>query len=167
LTRGIIPFLLACRSRLERLLLLLGKIVGKYNTAKIFSDNVETSAVTQILHILNQPFVEGSKIRIMPDAHMGASCPIGWTMTITDKIVPNFVGVDIGCAMLTTLLKDKRIDCNQFDKAVHKYIPAGFKVRSTPHHYAEHIDLTELRCAKHVDLQRAALSVGTLSVNGG
>jgi RNA-splicing ligase RtcB len=116
----------------------------------------------QIEHLLNQEFVAGSKIRIMPDAHAGMGCTIGTTMTITDKIVPNLVGVDIGCGMETALLKDKRVELSQFDKAIHQYIPAGFDTRQTPHHYNEEIDLMALRCAKHVDLNRAGLSIGTL-----
>jgi RNA-splicing ligase RtcB len=89
-------------------------------------------------------------------------CTIGTTMTITDKIVPNLVGVDIGCGMETVLLKDKRIEPEQLDKAIHQYIPSGFDIRTAPHHFNDEIDLTVLRCAKHVDLNRAVLSIGTL-----
>ncbi|MCL2377824.1 MAG: RtcB family protein [Defluviitaleaceae bacterium] len=138
------------------------EIQGKYNTAKVFTYNIESSAMSQIHNLLNQSFAEGSKIRIMPDVHAGAGCTIGTTMTITDKVVPNMVGVDIGCGMETVRLKDKHIELSQLDKAIHKYIPAGFSIRDTPHHYADMIDLTELRCAKHMRLDRAALSVGTL-----
>lgn len=135
---------------------------GKYNTAKVFTDNAEQSAVAQIQHILDQPFSAGSKIRVMPDVHAGMGCTVGLTMTILDKVVPNFVGVDIGCGMLTTLLKDKRIELSQLDKAIHQFIPAGFNVRSEPHHFSEEIDLKELRCARHVDMDRAIRSIGTL-----
>ncbi|MCL2111032.1 MAG: RtcB family protein [Clostridiales bacterium] len=138
------------------------ELKGNYNTAKIFTDNAEPSAVQQIQHLLEQEFVSGSKIRVMPDVHAGMGCTIGTTMTITDKVVPNLVGVDIGCGMETVLLKDKRIELQQLDKAIHEYIPSGFATRREPHHFADEIDLTALRCAKHVDLKRAALSVGTL-----
>jgi RNA-splicing ligase RtcB len=138
------------------------ELKGKHNTAKVFTDTIEPSAVTQIEHLLNQDFIAGSTIRIMPDVHAGMGCTIGTTMTITDKIVPNLVGVDIGCGMETVLLKDKRLEPGQLDKVVHQYIPAGFAVRDTPHHYNDDIDLTALRCAKHVNLDRAALSIGTL-----
>jgi len=138
------------------------ELEGKHNTAKVFTKNVEQSAVTQIEHLLNQEFVKGSKIRVMPDVHMGMGCTIGTTMTIIDKIVPNLVGVDIGCGMETALLKDKRVELEQLDKAIHHYIPAGFNIRKTPHHFADEIDLNALRCAKHVDLRRAVLSIGTL-----
>ena len=135
---------------------------GKHNTAKVFTDTAESSAITQIEHLLNQEFMAGSKIRVMPDAHAGMGCTIGTTMTITDKIVPNLVGVDIGCGMETVLLKDKRVELSQLDKAIHRHIPAGFAVRSAPHHFNDEIDLAALRCAKHVNLDRAVLSIGTL-----
>ena len=138
------------------------ELKGTYSTAKVFTDTAEQSAITQVEHLLNQTFTADSKIRVMPDAHMGMGCTIGTTMTITDKIVPNLVGVDIGCGMETALLKDKRIEPSQLDKAIHNYIPAGFSIRKTVHHFAEEIDLVSLRCAKHVDLNRAVHSIGTL-----
>ena len=138
------------------------ELKGKYTTAKIFTDNVEQSAAQQIEHLLNQVFMEGSKVRVMPDAHTGMGCTIGTTMTIKDKIVPNLVGVDIGCGMETAILNDKHIELMQLDKAIHKYIPAGFNIRKEPHHFASEINLQALRCSKHVDMKRAVLSVGTL-----
>ena len=138
------------------------ELQGKYNTAKVFTDTAEQSAIVQIQHLLDQAFIAGSNIRIMPDVHAGTGCTIGTTMTITDKIVPNLVGVDIGCGMETVLLKDKRVELEQLDKAIHQFIPSGFSIRSSPHHYHEEIDLEALRCAKHVDLKRAVLSIGTL-----
>jgi len=141
------------------------ELQGKYNNAKIFTDNAEQSAIQQIEHLLDQEFMAGSKIRVMPDVHAGLGCTIGTTMTVIDKIVPNLVGVDIGCGMETVRLKNKRIELAQLDKTIQQYIPAGFDIRSTPHYYNEFIDLTSLRCAKHVDLQRAVLSIGT--VGGG
>ena len=135
---------------------------GKYATAKVFNNNAEDSAVLQIYNLLNQSFVEGSQIRIMPDVRAGMGCTIGTTMTITDKIVPNLVGVDIGCGMETVLLKEKHLDLQQLDKAIHQHIPAGFAIRKSPHHYADNADLNILRCAKHMKLDRAVLSIGTL-----
>ena len=138
------------------------ELTGKFNSAKVFTDNAEITAVSQIEHLLDQEFVAGCKIRVMPDVHAGMGCTIGTTMTVSDKIVPNLVGVDIGCGMETVLLDDKRVDLHQLDKAIHNHIPAGFDIRPTPHHYNERIELDALRCAKHVDLKRARLSVGTL-----
>lgn len=71
----------------------------------MFTDNVEEKAAGQILELCSQEFVQGSRIRIMPDTHAGAGCTIGTTMTIKDKIVPNLVGVDIGCGMFVSMLE--------------------------------------------------------------
>lgn len=80
------------------------EVKGKYNTAKVFTDNIETEAIEQLKELCNQPFVEGCKVRIMPDTHKGASCVIGFTADLGDKVIPNIVGVDIGCGMLTVNL---------------------------------------------------------------
>jgi RNA-splicing ligase RtcB len=138
------------------------ELQGKYNTAKVFTDNIEQEAVSQIINLLNQGFVSGSQIRIMPDTHAGAGCTIGTTMTITDKIVPNLVGVDIGCGMETVLLVDSRVELQQLDRVIHENIPSGFSTRTKPHPFIEEVNLAELRCANHVNLNRAELSMGTL-----
>ena len=138
------------------------ELQGKHNTAKVFTDNLEQEATSQIINLLNQEFVSGSQIRIMPDAHAGAGCTIGTTMTITDKVVPNLVGVDIGCGMETVILKDSHVELQQLDKVIHTKIPSGFDIRQKTHDLLSQIDLTALRCAKHVNLNRAELSLGTL-----
>ena len=86
------------------------KIIGKQHEAIVYGDNIEDSAIEQIQILCNQAFASGSKIRIMPDVHTGAGCTIGMTMTITDKVVPNIVGVDIGCGMYTICLGKIDID---------------------------------------------------------
>jgi len=138
------------------------KIQGKYNTAKIFTDNVENAVTTQIYNMLNLEFIKGSKICIMPDVHSGKGCMVGITLTITDKIVPEWLGVDIGCGMETAKLKETNIDLSKLDEAIHRYIPAGFNIRKVSHSHADKLDLNQLRCAKHMDLGRALKSVGTL-----
>lgn len=122
----------------------------------------ENEAVSQIINLLNQEFVQGSKIRIMPDTHAGAGCTIGTTMTITDKIVPNLVGVDIGCGMETVLLENDHAELQKLDKAIHENIPAGFEIRKKAHAFINEVDLSQLRAAKQVNLNRAELSLGTL-----
>ena len=72
------------------------QIKGKYNEAKIFTDIVDSTSIAQVQELCNQEFTAGSRIRLMPDIHAGKGCTIGTTMTITDKVVPNLVGVDIG-----------------------------------------------------------------------
>ncbi len=139
------------------------QIQGTYNTAKIFTDMaLEENVVSQIKALCNQQYAKESKIRIMPDVHAGAGCTIGTTMTITDKIVPNLVGVDIGCGMETVRLKQKHMELQKLDKLIYEKIPSGFAIHSTPHSFAEKIDLSALRCAKFVNLQRAYHSMGTL-----
>ncbi len=138
------------------------ELKGTYNTAKVFTNNMEQDAITQIINLLNQEFISSSQIRIMPDVHAGAGCTIGTTMTLTDKVVPNLVGVDIGCGMETVLLKDSHVELQKLDAVIHKFIPAGFTIRENPHSYMEEIDLTQLRCRDHVNLNRALLSMGTL-----
>ena len=138
------------------------EIRGKYNIAKIFTDILEEGAASQIETLCNQKFVKDSKIRIMPDVHAGAGCTIGTTMTITDKVVPNLVGVDIGCGMETIQISNKHLELQKLDKLIYEKIPSGFAVRKTPHRYNEQIDLTELRCLKAVKLDRAQKSIGTL-----
>lgn len=138
------------------------EIKGKFNTAKVFTDNIEDKAAEQIMELCNQEFVRDSVIRIMPDTHAGAGCTIGTTMTITDKIVPNLVGVDIGCGMETIKLKDQSVDLEKLDKVIHEYIPSGFDIRKKPHEYSNELELNDLACKNHVDLNRARLSIGTL-----
>ena len=138
------------------------ELTGKYNTAKVFTDVIEKTAISQITEMCNQPMAEGEKIRIMPDVHAGAGCTIGTTMTVTDKVVPNFVGVDIGCGMETVRIKEKHIELQKLDKLIHEKIPSGFSVRETAHRYAEQIDLTELYCYDNIKSARAELSIGTL-----
>ncbi len=135
---------------------------GKYNSAEVFTDNIDETAIAQIIELCNQPMSEGAKIRIMPDVHAGAGCTIGTTMTITDKAIPNLVGVDIGCGMETVILKEKHIELQQLDKLIHEKIPSGFDIREKPHRYAEKIDLTKLFCYRYINPIRAERSIGTL-----
>lgn len=135
---------------------------GKYNSAKVFTETLEQDAAAQIIGLCNQPMSEGAQIRIMPDVHAGAGCTIGTTMTITDKAVPNLVGVDIGCGMETVKLKEKHIEVQQLDKLIYQKIPSGFDIRKKPHRYAEKINLAELCCFEHINADRAEKSIGTL-----
>ena len=138
------------------------ELKGTYNEAKIFTDHADESSIAQVRVLLEQEFVSGSRIRLMPDIHAGAGCTIGTTMTITDKIVPNLVGVDIGCGMETALLKEKHIELQKLDKIIYEKIPSGFEIREKTHPYFDEIDLTQLYCYKHINPARAEKSLGTL-----
>ena len=137
-------------------------IQGSYNTAICYTPQLEAMAEQQIKEVCDQAEFAGCKIRIMPDVHAGMGCTIGTTMTIRDKIVPGMVGVDIGCGMETVELAEREIDFHKLDNLIRREIPFGREVRKTPHPLNSEIDLTQLRCAEHVDLNRARHSIGSL-----
>ncbi len=110
----------------------------------------------------DQPAFAGCKIRIMPDVHAGMGCTIGTTMTLTDRVVPGMVGVDIGCGMETVQIAEAEIDFEKLDTLIRAKIPCGREIRVRHHPLNEEIDLTGLRCAAHVNLERARRSIGTL-----
>lgn len=135
------------------------EIKGKINTAICYAKVVEDEAIEQIRRMCDYEFTAGSKIRIMPDVHAGKGCTIGTTMTITDKAVPNVVGVDIGCGMYTAELGKTEIDLSKTDEAAH-YIPSGRNVWDGRY---ERFDLTGLRCYRHLEqAKRLERSLGTL-----
>lgn len=138
------------------------EIKGKFNTAKVFTEVMDDASKEQIKTLCDQEFVKDSQIRIMPDVHAGAGCTIGTTMTIKDKVVPNLVGVDIGCGMVTYVLQEKDIDLQKLDEFIYAAIPAGMNVRETPHKYVENIDLESLRCISQINKHRVIHSMGTL-----
>lgn len=138
------------------------ELKGKYNEAKIFTDIVDEASISQVMLLLNQEFVAGSRIRLMPDIHAGAGCTIGTTMTIKDKIVPNLVGVDIGCGMEVIKVKEKHMELQKLDKLIYEKIPSGFSIREKAHRYIDDINLEELYCYPRIDVRRAEKSLGTL-----
>ena len=138
------------------------EIQGKFGQAKIYTDVVDEKSLEQVQLLCDQPFTEGARIRMMPDIHAGAGCTIGTTMTITDKIVPNLVGVDIGCGMYALQLEETSIDYAKLDDTIRACIPYGREVRPANHPYVKEIPLNELRCLRIVNDRRAQRSVGTL-----
>lgn len=138
------------------------EIKGRYSTAKVFTDTLEETAEAQIRALCDMEYTAEANIRIMPDVHAGAGCTIGTTMTIRDTVVPNLVGVDIGCGMETVMLKERELELQALDRLIYERIPSGFNIRQTPHAYSGEIDLKQLRCARHVNLERAVRSIGTL-----
>ena len=135
------------------------EIIGTFNTAKCFASTLEDGAREQIKAVCDTEAFSSSKIRIMPDVHAGKGCTIGTTMTITDKIVPSMVGVDIGCGMYTVYLGNIDIDFEKVDEAAH-FIPCG---RNVWEGRQERFDLTQLRCYRYLkDSKRLERSLGTL-----
>ena len=135
------------------------EIAGKFNTAICYTNELEDTAYSQIESVCNESAFKDLKIRIMPDVHAGKGCTIGTAMTITDKVVPNMVGVDIGCGMYTVALGKVDIDFEKFDEAAH-FIPCG---RNVWEGRQERFDLSVLRCYRNLkDTKRLERSLGTL-----
>jgi RNA-splicing ligase RtcB len=137
-------------------------IYGKCAMAKVFTEDIENSAYEQIQNLCNQPLSQDARIRVMPDVHAGAGCVIGLTMKITDKVIPNFVGVDIGCGVDVVALGADPIDFSKLDDIVHNNIPSGKNVRSKEAVPEYFLNLDKLHCKNSVNMERAMLSVGTL-----
>lgn len=137
-------------------------IKGKFADAIVFTKDVDKETLNQIENLLNHKMVEGQIVRIMPDCHAGLGCVIGTTMTISDKVVPNLVGVDIGCGMLTSQLGNANINFEQLDSFIRSEIPAGFNIRNSVHPNMRELDIKELKALRYIDYERAVHSVGTL-----
>ena len=113
---------------------------------KIFTDNIEEKAKNQINLLLEQEPFKNCKVRIMPDVHAGKGCVIGFTADLGDKVIPNIVGVDIGCGMLCVELGDTEIDLEEIDKIINENIPAGRNIREKEIATFEKIE--KLHCLK-------------------
>lgn len=133
------------------------ELKGKYNIAKVFTDNIDNETISQLILLLNQPYIADSQIRIMPDTHAGAGCVIGTTMTLTDKVCPNLVGVDIGCSVSAFQLEETDVDLPYLDKMIHEFVPAGFNV----HERAIAISSIKDMIAP-INVEHALKSLGTL-----
>lgn len=128
---------------------------------KIFTENIEPEALNQIYTLIKQPAFEDCKVRIMPDVHAGAGCVIGFTADLGDKVIPNIVGVGIGCGMLTVELGKIDIDFEELDKAIRKRVPSGKNVHDG--RVVRFDELQDLYCYRELkDTKRLERSIGTL-----
>lgn len=135
------------------------RIEGTVTTAISYAKSIDEKAREQIRRMCSYELTKGSRVRIMPDVHAGKGCTIGTTMTITDKAVPNIVGVDIGCGMYTIALDKQPIDFARLDEAAH-IVPSGMNV--WPEKQAD-FNLQRLYCYdKLKKLSWIACSIGTL-----
>lgn len=133
---------------------------GKMNL-KIFTKNIEEKATNQINELLDQEAFKDSKIRIMPDVHAGKGCVIGFTGNLGDKVIPNIVGVDIGCGMLCVELGNIDLDLERLDKIIREYVPSGFEVHDERKY--KFLELQDLKCYRELkDTKRLERSIGTL-----
>lgn len=135
------------------------EVAGIFGTAIVFSKNRDEKAVEQIRVLMDQPFIQGAKVRIMPDYHWGAGCTIGFTAGLGKVVVPNLVGVDIGCGMNVTRLASSRINLREFDRIVHE-IPAGFNSWKKPVQSAPF--MRDLLCFDEIKNSVIDPQVGTL-----
>lgn len=128
---------------------------------KIFTKNVEQEAVDQIELLLAQDAFKDCKVRIMPDVHAGKGCVIGFTADLGDKVIPNIVGVDIGCGMLCVSLGQTDIDFEKLDNVIRSYVPSGRDVHEG--RIIRFDELQELKCYRELrDTKRLERSIGTL-----
>ena len=138
------------------------KSKGRFTSATVFSDTAESYAIAQVQMICDNEAAAGSKIRIMPDVHPGKVAPIGLSMTVGSKVMPSFVGSDIGCGITYIRIKNTKIEYQRLDKVIREYIPTGAGIRREPHLYSRDFDFSNLLCRKHINEKKAELSLGTL-----
>lgn len=151
------------------------KTIDGYDV-KIFTDNIEENALEQIKTLLSIDVFSDKKIRIMPDVHAGAGCVIGFTGNLGDKVIPNIVGVDIGCGMrILNLGKIEDFDFHAFNEHIRSKVPSGMIVREDKFGFKplvnEEMDIyreakmlvTELRCYRELKYSdRINKSIGSL-----
>ena len=143
------------------------KIQGTYSEAIVYATDNDATALdeyaeAQLKLLADNEASRGSKIRVMPDVHPGKVCTIGLTMTLGDRILPEVVGIDIGCGLTVAKLKKFRPEYPRLDKVLAENVPAGSGIRTKVHHLAEEFDFGRLDAAKHIDRERAMRSLGTL-----
>lgn len=142
------------------------ELQGKYTSAKVFTNTLDSTCQSQIIELLNSDAFENSKIRIMPDVHAGKGSVIGFTASLQDKVIPNVVGVDIGCGMFTVELGNVEINYEEIDQLIREKIPFGFNVHENQ---TTTLDFPNLKNEIHrisaltqTDAQRHINSLGTL-----
>lgn len=134
------------------------ELTGKYNTAKVFTDNIDNETISQVINLLNMPYMANLQTRIMPDCHAGKGCTVGTTIQLKGKVVPNLVGVDIGCGMLAIKLEETEIDLAKLDAIINEKVPSGLSVHE--HQVVKFADLKNIRC--EIDIDYAQKSIGSL-----
>ena len=138
------------------------EIKGAYNSAVVYTENIDNAVRGQLTALCNSPAMEGAKIRVMPDVHAG-SWVVGTTVRFRDKIIPSLIGTDIGCGVLRVPFACKgKLDFDKLDKVIREQIPSGRAIRKKPHRFSERVDLSVLKCARHIRTEKALLSLGTL-----
>ncbi|MCF0128041.1 MAG: RtcB family protein, partial [Pseudobutyrivibrio sp.] len=142
-------------------------INGVHTSATIFNTtetkySIDDYAIAQLQLLCDNEAFEGCKVRVMPDVHPGKVGTIGFTSTLGKRVIPNVIGIDIGCGMSMVRVKGKTKEFQRLDTVIREKIPSGFSTRTKPHNMALDFDLSSLRCFKHINEERALLSLGTL-----
>ena len=137
-------------------------VKGIFAEAKIFTDDVEDYAQALVKMICDNEIADGSTICMMPDIHPGKIAPIGLSMTVTDKVIPQLLGVDIGCGMTCVKLNKNHAEFQKLDRVIRENIPSGFTICKEPHYMAQEFSYGELHCIRHINRAKADRSLGTL-----
>ncbi len=141
-------------------------INGKFGEALLFltdgDNSIDPYALVQLKTLLDNPASLGSKIRIMPDVHPGKVCTIGLTMSVGEQILPQVLGIDIGCGITVCRVKGVRKEFQKLDTVIRERVPSGFSRRKSAHRFAPRFDFSSLSCRKHIREDVALLSLGTL-----
>lgn len=141
-------------------------IEGIYTSATIFSTNdengIEEYALAQLKNLCDNKAFQNCKIRVMPDVHPGKVGTIGFTSTLGERILPNVIGVDIGCGMTLAKIKGKTKEFQKLDTVIRENVPSGFHIRKKAHHKALSFNLSSLLCYKHIHEEKALHSLGSL-----
>ncbi len=156
---------------------------GKYNIAKIMLPDewiweeyngerikghykyLDDATKDQIQAFLNHPAFKGESIIIMPDTHYGKGSCVGFTFKLNGYVIPNIVGVDIGCGILSTKYSTNSIDdLHKFDEFIKTNIPSGFNIHQEEQGVPEHFqdELEDWVAFTGQDLNKVLRSVGTL-----
>lgn len=139
------------------------EINGRFTNAKIFAQTALQTAVDQIQELTDQAFMAGTKVRIMPDYHAGKGCVIGTTIQLQDRVVPNLVGIDVGCGVFVAQLDVPTVDFAQLDAIIRTYVPSGQDIHkevSPSRHFVE-FEGKQFRASGFKD-DYTNLSLGTL-----
>ena len=140
------------------------ELTGDQTNCKIFIDQVDEPSISQVYDFLNHPAFKGCKTRFMPDIHAGAGAVIGTTVELSDKVIPNVIGVDIGCGMLSCKLGRKDIDFSSLDHFIRHNIPSGFSINSCSQLKDQELRTNTIDVCKRIGIttDRAIKSVGSL-----
>ena len=140
-------------------------INGAFAEARIFTDSLDANSQGMIKALCDSEVAKNSTIKIMPDVHAGNGCVVGTTMLSYGSIAPALLGGDIGCGITAFKLKIKaKPDLNKLDKVIRSSIPSGMKIHNEPTNYTDDADdaIDALRCARHIQFDKARRSIGTL-----